>query len=156
MSGWEIDGETMRVQLLYFLMLNGTSNNIGFLNNLLLFLGCIHTWVSLTSALETFFWTISALETYLVFFRYVLGAVETFLDAVPSAGLFQSKLQLIWISMLSLWIELVILPFYIFECGSCALGLSCELRQKEHLCQHVCSLWCGSHVNISTLPFCKI
>jgi hypothetical protein len=43
-----------------------------------------------------------ALETYLVIFRYVLGAVETFLDAVPSAGLFQSKLQMVWINIFSL------------------------------------------------------
>jgi hypothetical protein len=33
-------------------------------------------------------------------FRYVLGAVETFLDAVPSAGFFQGHFQLLLLSML--------------------------------------------------------
>jgi hypothetical protein len=46
-SGWEIDGEIMRrVQLLCFLTLNGTSNIIDFLNNLLLVIVGVHSYMS--------------------------------------------------------------------------------------------------------------
>jgi hypothetical protein len=38
-------------------------------------------------------------------FRYVLGAVETFLDALPSAGLFQSKFRVILVSMFCLYLR---------------------------------------------------
>lgn len=76
-----------------------------------LLVGCSHAGVSL----------ICVLETYMAIFRYVLGAVETFLDAVPSAGLFQSKLHMVWISMFSLWIEFSSTYVY-FKCGSCALS----------------------------------